>query len=198
MNALLVDGSIHGASGNTARFLAEVGGLLAGRGIGAGAVHLAGRGDAGIAEAIRQTLDADLVVYGSGTYWDSWGSPLQRYLELLTEHELGDGLLGKPAAVLVTMDSVGGTSVAYRLQGVLSALGFLIPPASAVVLSRVGAMVRHPDAVLPDGFDPPDDVWSEADLEAMVANLAAARSGGGWTRWPVAGTAAPRWARPAP
>lgn len=190
MIALLVDGSVHGAGGNTAHFLARVAEALARRGVEARTAHLAD-GDAG--EAVRATLEADLLVYGTGTYWDGWGSPLQRYLELLTGHELSDGVLGKPAGVVVTMDSVGGTSVAYRLQGVLAGIGFLVPPLSAVVLSRLGAIVRHPETRLPAGFDPPDDVWGEEDLEVLAHNLVAARTGAPWARWPIASTPAPRW-----
>ena len=107
-------------------------------------------------------------------------------------------MLGKPAGVLVTMDSVGGIGVAYRLQGVLCSLGFLVPPLSAVVLSRVGAIVRHPETRLPPEFDPPDDVWGEEDLEVLALNLVAARSGGPWSRWPIAGSAAPGWPKPPP
>lgn len=193
MIALLVDGSVHGAAGNTAHFLARAAARLAARGVAAESVHLADRGDPAVREAVLHTLEADLVLFGTGTYWDGWGSPLQRYLELLTDHELSDGLLGKPAGVLVTMDSVGGTGVAFRLQGVLSSLGFLIPPASAVVLSRVGALTSHPETVLPPGFDPPDDVWVEQDLEVLAANLVAARTGGAWARWPTARSSGPRW-----
>jgi hypothetical protein len=194
MNALLVDGSLHGAGGNTAHFLGRVAALLAARGAAAGVVHLAEGG----ADAVRRTLEADLVVYGTGTYWDGWGSPLQRYLERLTEHELSDGVLGKPAGVVVTMDSVGGTGVLYRLQGALSGMGFLIPPLTGVVLSRVGAMARHPRTRLPAEFDPPDDVWGEEDLEVLAANLLAARTGTPWARWPIARSAAPRWPKAPP
>lgn len=193
MKARLINGSVHGAAGNTAHFLRSVATSFSRRGVAAEPVHLADLSDLRLREAVLDALEADLVVLGTGTYWDSWGSPLQRYLEMLTDYELSEGVLGKPAGVLVTMDSVGGTSVAYRLQGALSSLGFLIPPLSAVVLSRIGAIVRHPDVVLPDGFDPPDDVWSEEDLQVMVANLVSARTGGGWSRWPIARNSVPGW-----
>src|SRR4051812_35078991 len=50
---------------------------------------------------------ADGLLLATGTYWSSWGSPLQRFLEVLTPHEASPVLLGKPVAAVVTMDSVG-------------------------------------------------------------------------------------------
>src|SRR5690606_36018432 len=67
------------------------------------------------------------IIFLSGTYWDSWGSPLQVFLEKTTTWETGDLLLGKPAGVIITMHSVGGKSILSRLQGVLNTQGLIIP-----------------------------------------------------------------------
>lgn len=193
MRATIINGAVHGSQGNTAHYLKLAAALLAKQGVEARIIHLADHGTQAQEEAVRRTLDADLVLLGSGTYWDTWGSPLQRYLEELTAHELSDGILGKPAGVLVTMDSVGGSSIVYRLQGALSSMGFLIPPVSAMVLSRVGAMVRHPGSHIEPGFEAADDVWCEDDIAVVVSNLIAAKTSTAWTRWPIASNAAPMW-----
>ena len=76
-------------------------------------------------------------VFVTGTYWDSWGSPLQKFLENVTDLEGSPAFLGKPAIVMVLNHSVGGKGVLSRLQGVLSTLGCLIPPMSGIVYSWV-------------------------------------------------------------
>lgn len=84
----------------------------------------------------RDQLDwAEGFIFLTGTYWDSWGSPLQFFLEQTTEWEVSSSWLGKPAAVIVTMHSVGGKSVLSRLQGVLNTLGVMIPPLCGLVYS---------------------------------------------------------------
>ena len=97
---------------------------------------------------------ADALVFATGTYWDSWGWPLQRFLELATITEGTDVWLGKPVAVLVSMHSVGGKSVLSRLQGVLSTLGAAIPPMSGLVISAVGQ-----DALQVSDQSIADDTW---------------------------------------
>ena len=61
-------------------------------------------------------LAADAFVIGTGTHWDSWSHLLQKFLEDGTLDEGTPVWLGKPAAVLVTMHSVGGKAVLSRLQ----------------------------------------------------------------------------------
>ena len=118
-------------------------------------------------------------MFGTGVYWSSWGSPLQRFLEVMTAFEVSDIMLGKPAGVVVTMDSVGGSEVAQRLLGVLSMMGFLVPPLSMVVVSRVGTQVR--------GVPGNEDVWQTEDVAPLVQNLVHAMrlDRAVWQAWPV-------------
>lgn len=118
----------------------------------------------GTVEAMVQLLnDADAILVGTGTYWGSWGSPLQRFLEVMTPLEATPAFVGKPAACVVTMDSVGGVDVGTRLLGALATMGCCTAPFPLVVLSRVGFAVQGTP-----GFD---DVWQPRDLEVTVTNL---------------------------
>lgn len=177
---LLVNGSIRGPQGNTARLLDEVRRSVGGR-LDVREVALATYG--GTVEQLVDALRAaDGVVFGTGVYWSSWGSPLQRFLEVMTTYEATDVMLGKPAGVVVTMDSVGGAEVAQRLVGVLSMMGFLVPPLSMVVVSRVGTQLRD----VPGN----EDVWQTEDIGPMAQNLEQAMRlpRDAWQTWPVAPT----------
>lgn len=133
--------------------------------------------------AVQQSLlaaDAFLVV--SGVYWNSWGSPLQRFLEVATIFENGAEFFGKPLAAVVTMDSVGGTDVAARMHASFSGLGCWSPPCSTLVVSRVAEYAVAQTARWPE--DPNEDVWRIADLEVVLRNLVtAARLRGEWVAW---------------
>ena len=108
---------------------------------------------------------ADGFVFASGTYWDSWGSPMQLFLEASTEFEGSKLLLGKPAAVMITMHSVGGKGVLSRLQGVLNTMGIMIPPMTGIVYSLAGQLALETDSSFADDF------WGLEDLETIVHNL---------------------------
>lgn len=118
----------------------------------------------------------------TGTYWDSWGSPLQIFFENMTDLEGRDSIVGKPAVVCVLNHSVGGKGVLSRMQGVLSTLGFLIPPMSGMVFSWINQEVTkkkgHKDAV--------KDLWSLEDLGPIVENFEKALDLNiKWKSWPV-------------
>jgi chromate reductase len=143
---------------------------------------------AGPAAATFATLEpalcaADALVFATGTHWDSWSSPLQKFLEDATPAEAGPLWLGKPAAVLVTEHSVGGKAVLSRLQGVLLTLGCSLPPLSGLVLSQAVQLARRhtPDPALADDF------WSPDDLDVIAHNLltAARQPRPAWRAWPV-------------
>ena len=102
-----------------------------------------------INESVQLLRQANGIVFVTGTYWDSWGSPLQKFLEDLTPWECSDVWLGKPAAVVVSMQEVGGKAVLSRLQGVLSSLGCIIPPCSGMVYSHVGQCALEAGALNP-------------------------------------------------
>ncbi len=176
---LLLNGSLRGTQGNTARLLQRA----------AQALPATWHADAlcladyqGTVEALADQLaSADAFLIGSGVYWGSWGSPLQRFLEVISCYELSPCFLGKPAGALISADSVGGLDVAQRLLGAFSLLGCLLPPLCSVVLSRAAcaASAAEPAANA--------DVWQLEDLEVVVQNLVLAQafSEKAWSTWPV-------------
>jgi len=176
---LLLNGSLRGTQGNSARLLQRA----------AQALPASWHGDAlcladyhGTVEALAERLSsADAFLIGSGVYWGSWGSPLQRFLEVMSSYELSRCFLGKPAGALISADSVGGLDVAQRLLGAFSLLGCLLPPLSSVVLSRAAcaATAADPEANA--------DVWQLEDLPIVVQNLVLAQgfAGSPWATWPV-------------
>jgi len=176
---MLLNGSLRGTDGNTARLLRRA----------ALALPVTWRTDAlclaeyaGTVEALAERLlSADAFLIGSGVYWGSWGSPLQRFLEVITSYELSKCFLGKPAGAVISADSVGGLDVAQRLLGAFSLLGCLLPPLSSVVLSRAACAATAADP------EANQDVWQREDLEVVVQNLVLAQglTSAPWATWPV-------------
>jgi len=167
---LVLNGSLGGACGNTSAVLQSLQTSLEKR-ASVEVVHLAS--DVRTPEQLRERmLMAGAFVFATGTYWDSWGSPMQRFLEQSTELEASDVWLGKPAAVVVTMHSVGGKGVLSRLQGVLTTLGCSIPPMTGFVYSLAAhlAMREAPNSAHLGDF------WQLADLETVAHNLLEAAS----------------------
>jgi len=176
---LLLNGSLRGTEGNTARLLQRAGQSLPAS-WQADALCLADY--RGTVEALAERLSsADAFLIGSGVYWGSWGSPLQRFLEVISSYELSRCFLGKPAGALISADSVGGLDVAQRLLGAFSLLGCLLPPLSSVVLSRAAcaATAADPEANA--------DVWQLEDVDVVLQNLLLARAFAetAWSTWPV-------------
>ena len=125
--------------------------------------------------------DSDACIFGTGTYWDSWGSPLQRFFEQMTPTEGTDLWLGKPAGVVVSMHSVGGKGVLSRLQGVLNTFGMMIPPMSGFVYSVANQLAIHAE-----DSELAEDLWRPDDLQIICHNLQEALRGGtSWKSWPV-------------
>lgn len=132
------------------------------------------------AELEEKMNQASGFIFLTGTYWDSWGSPLQKFLEDVTPLEGTSTFLGKPAVVCVLMHSVGGKGVLSRLQGVLNTLGFLIPPQSGMVYSLVNKLALETSSTHAEDF------WSKEDLFSMFQNLnLACRSRIEWAGWAV-------------
>ncbi len=176
---LLLNGSLRGSTGNTDALLRRARQSLP-DGWLSDLLPLAEY--EGTIEGLAERLSgADAFLIGSGVYWGSWGSPLQRFLEVISAYELSPCFLGKPAAAAVTADSVGGLDVAQRLLGAFSLLGCLVPPLSTLVVSRVGNAASLADA------RENEDVWQTADLDVVVRNLVVAEGlrGGAWATWPV-------------
>jgi NAD(P)H-dependent FMN reductase len=176
---LYLNGSLRGAEGNTQALFGHVQARLP---PGASASTLVLADYAGSVEAlIEQLSGADALLFATGVYWGSWGSPLQRFLEVLTAYELEPCLLGKPVAAAISADSVGGLDVAQRLLGALGLMGCLVPPLAAIVLSRVGSAAAAGDP------QTNDDVWQLDDLGVVLENLVAAQAARAitWSTWPV-------------
>jgi multimeric flavodoxin WrbA len=174
---LFLNGSIRGAHGNTASLLEAARRLLPDDVEARDVVLASYQGT--VEELAAELRAADGLVIGTGVYWGSWGSPFQRFLEIMTAFEVSDLFVGKAAGVIVSMDSVGGSDVAHRLVGVLATLGCLIPPLGMVVVSRIGVEVK----------DAPGngDVWQVEDLESLMKNLVIGTSLARlpWQEWPV-------------
>ena len=121
-------------------------------------------------------------IFVTGTYWDSWGSPLQKFLEGVTDLEGSESFVGKPAAVFVLNHSVGGKAILSRLQGVLSTFGCLIPPMSGMVYSLVTSLALQNKK----SKTHKDDFWTLEDTEMILKNFELAlQIETQWQSWPV-------------
>jgi chromate reductase len=175
---LLTNGSRAGSAGSMAVLMNRAATLLEPHGAVRSLTLADGFDPAETEDALKEAAG---VVVGTGTYWDSWGSPLQRFLEVMTYTEGSSCWLGKPAGVIVTMHSVGGKVIVSRLQGVLNTLGAIIPPMSGLVYSALA------QAALKAGENSiTDDVWRPSDVESLCHNIVEAGNGTNkWRAWPV-------------
>ncbi|WP_232468974.1 flavodoxin family protein [Bdellovibrio bacteriovorus] len=174
---LILNGSPTGDKGNCAQWIKGLVKIF-GKQAEVEVVHLA---KTSYGPTLKKKLEsASGLFFVTGTYWDSWGSPLQKLLEDMTELEGSAAFMGKPAAVFVLMHSVGGKGVLSRLQGALSTMGFLIPPMSGMVYSLVS------DIALKSPSSHAKDFWQKEDAELIVENfLKACDLQVTWTTWPV-------------
>lgn len=177
---LVLNGSLRGSSGNTEALLSLVD-ATAEPGVEVDRVTLA-EYTGTVEELVARLVASDALLFATGVYWSSWGSPLQRFLEVMTGYELTPAFFGKPASVIVNADSVGAAEVAHRLLGALNHLGCWSPPLASMVITRVSLQVRGCA-----GFE---DVFQPEDIRVLVANLctAARMPRGDFTSWGVART----------
>ncbi len=164
---LIINGSISGEFGNTAILLNEISNIIRSEKYSSNTtiVNLATtRLDYNLFEKITK---ADAYIFGSGTYWDSWGSPLQSFLEWLTFLEGNPEILGKAVGIIITGHSVGAKGILSRLQGVLCTFGFTIPPMSGMVytLATQESICQLKDSVFED------EMWCKDDLNIIVNNI---------------------------
>jgi multimeric flavodoxin WrbA len=181
MAVLILNGSPQGRNGNCQKVAA----LIAKKRLKTEVLALAeiDWSDSAIVQKIfKQLQKAQGFIFITGTYWDSWGSPLQTFLEQVTPLEGSPAFLGKPAMVIVLNHSVGGKSVLSRLQGVLSTLGCLIPPMSGMVYSWVNDQLLSSD----NKSESFKDLWSLDDIEDILENFKRAlKISVKWKSWPV-------------
>lgn len=163
-NILILNGSLGGAKGNTSVLIKEATRLLGTHSANVDVLHL--EDETALDELERKLLWAEGFIFTTGTYWDSWGSPMQKFLEVSTEFEAGAAFLFKPAAVMITMHSVGGKSVLSRLQGVINTIGVAIPPMSGLVYALSTHLAMNSNE---QSFNA--DFWSMEDVEIVVHNL---------------------------
>lgn len=173
---LILNGSPSGDKGNCAQFIKKISKLD--KSIDFDVVHLA---KTSLSVSLKVKIaKCDGIIFVTGTYWDSWGSPMQKLLEEMTVLEATPAIMGKPCAVMVLMHSVGGKSILSRLQGVLNTMGFMIPPMSGMVYSLVS------DIALKAKTTHAEDFWQIDDATLILENLKTAMSMDvQWTSWPV-------------
>lgn len=174
---LIFNGSPNGTKSNSARWVRLLEKELQGK-ASCQVVTLATKGVS--SSLLKAMKEADGFIFVTGTYWDSWGSPLQKFFEDITEFEASPAFVGKPVSVFVLMHSVGGKAVLSRLQGVLSTFGFLIPPMSGMVYSLVS------DIALKTKSSFAKDFWQKGDVALILQNfLTACDLKVTWASWPV-------------
>ena len=182
---IIFNASPEGQKGNCARLIKNNIRLSLAKSVRTEVVHLAELKNYGTnKKLLRSVNQASGFVFVSGTYWDSWGSPLQKYLEEMTDLEGTPAYLGKPAAVVILNHSVGGKSVLSRLQGVLVTLGCLIPPLSGMVYGLNTDLVLKKLGKTKSSHQ--DDFWSLEDLQPILENLVRSlKIEITWAEWPV-------------
>ena len=91
---LLLNGSLRGSAGNTATLLQYAGGALDSS-WQSDALSLA-EYSGSVESLVERLATADAFLIGSGVYWGSWGSPLQRFLEVISAYELSSCFWASP------------------------------------------------------------------------------------------------------
>lgn len=177
MQILILNGSPSGQKGNCARLIKSISKSFSKKELKV--IHLASiKNWNSLTKEIHKSSG---FIFVTGTYWDSWGSPLQQFLENTTDLEGTKAFVGKPAAVFVLNHSVGGKGVLSRIQGVLSTLGCLIPPMSGMVYSLVTKL-----AVNNSKSKNKDDFWTLDDVDMILENFKLALEiKTVWKVWPV-------------
>jgi len=175
---LIINGSISGDKGNCGQLVKQIQKHIS----NSYAIEILTLSKTTNKKAVEKKLSkASAFIFTTGTYWDSWGSPLQKFLEDFTDLEGTPVFMGKPCAVFVLNHSVGGKSVLSRLQGVLSTFGCIIPPMSGMVYSLVNDIVIKKTKSVHA-----DDLWSLSDIAVVIANLQlATETEIKWQSWAV-------------
>lgn len=177
----IINGSLGGRSGNTGHLIKKIRKIILKEDseIKVKIIHLHPSFDwIRVRKIIR---GSDGLIFCSGTYWDSWGSPMQMLFEKMTQIEGKKHLLGKPIGVIVTMHSVGAKELVSRMQGVLCSMGCLIPPFTGFAYSYSDHIAHRSRT---SGKRLLDDVWHIDDLNALLHNVIEAVKGTkNWIVW---------------
>lgn len=181
---LIINGSIRGMHGNSWMIAKTAEAYLRGKLIADPSIINLSEPRTSIKEVYELLSASDGFLVVTGNYWNSWGSAMQRFIEVITTFENDPVLFGKPVACAVTVDSVGGADVAAGLHAVFSGLGCWSPPCSTLVLSRVGLEAIAASKGQVD--NPNEDVWSVDDIGIVLQNLvtAAGMRRDRWVAWP--------------
>lgn len=172
-NILLINGALGGRVGNTAMLLKKIKKMILKNHdeVKVKIIHLH---PSFCWNTVKRSIKkADALILSTGTYWDSWGSSMQQLFEKMTVLEGSKYLVGKPAAAIVTMHSVGGKEVCSRILGNLVSLGCMIPPFAGFAYSYADH-VAHKTRT--SGRRLLDDVWHIQDLQSLLNNLVKAAS----------------------
>ena len=105
-NILLINGAMGGRTGNTSMLLKKIKRMLLkiNSEVKIKIIHLY---PTFCWNSVKRGIKkADGLILATGTYWDSWGSPMQLLFEKLTVLEGSKYLVGKPACAIVTMHSI--------------------------------------------------------------------------------------------
>jgi NAD(P)H-dependent FMN reductase len=180
---IIINGSIRGMAGNSGKIVSQgLSYLNALENVTATVLTLTDEMPS-IDETCSLLTQQDAFLVVTGNYWNSYGSPLQRFIEVMTAFEHTPCFFGKPVACAVSMDSVGGVDIAARIHAVFSGLGCWSPPCSTIILSRVG--LEAIAATQNQADDPNEDVWRLDDLQIVLQNLVLASSiKSDWSSWP--------------
>ena len=157
---LFINGSLHGIDGNTFPLVNKLSEFFPGQ---YEIKHLSLCENKPHEEICKLIDECEGIIFGTGTYWQSWSSHLQKFFEEMVDYEGHKMWMGKPVCVIVTMHSVGGMEVAGRIQSNLSMFGLVIPPMCNLVHSYVNFLARKSSD---DG-----DIWDERYLNVIAHNL---------------------------
>lgn len=180
---LIINGSVRGMQGNSGALALKAQHICHTQNVDCTILNLAGPLPS--IQQVANMLEAhNAFLVLSGVYWSNFGSPLQRFIEVMTAFENTPVFFGKPVAAAVTADSVGGSDVAARVHSTFSGLGCWSPPCSTLILSRTGQEALNATAGQPNDLN--EDVWRMDDLDVIISNLIAAMSvAANWQQWPV-------------
>jgi chromate reductase len=124
---------------------------------------------------------ANAFIFGTGTYWDSWGSAVQRFFEMTAHTEASDTWLGKPVGAIITAHAVGAKGVLSRLLGICNQYGMSLPPFAGMTYTWANDVaIRNASEHLGT------ELWRPADVEVVAHNvLEMANGGNNWRKWPT-------------